>query len=316
MRLAILLALAAAVALAQVRPHPMEDASKENLPSQKLGIDDLVAVSVYDAPELTRTVRVEADGAIHLPLLTNGVAAAGLYAHDVEASLSDALKSEQILVDPVVKVTVAEYHSRPISVMGAVRKPLTFQAVGTVTLLDALARAEGLSADAGTEVLVSRPQPSPDSRGEVSATLLERIPLNRLLKDADPAINYQLHGGEEIRVPEAGKIFVLGNVKKPGAFAVHDAGDNSVLKMVALSEGVMPFAAKQAYIYRRDAGGDKREIAVDLDKIMQRKSPDIPLQVDDILYIPDNKSRRNAVNLLDRITSFGASTASGVLIWH
>lgn len=316
MRLAILLTLASLAALAQVRPHPMEEASKENLPSQKLGVDDLVAVSVYDSPELTRTVRVEADGAIHLPLLTNGVAAAGLYAHDVEASLSNALKSEQILVDPVVKVTVAEYHSRPISVMGAVRKPLTFQAVGSVTLLDALARAEGLSPDAGTEVLVSRPQPSPDSRGEVSATLLERIPLNRLLKDADPAVNYALHGGEEIRVPEAGKIFVLGNVKRPGAFPVHDAGDNSVLKMVALSEGVMPFAAKQAYIYRRDAGGEKREILVELDKILQRKAPDIPLQVDDILYIPDNKSRRNAVTILDRITSFGSSTASGLLIWH
>jgi polysaccharide export outer membrane protein len=216
----------------------------------------------------------------------------------------------------VVKVTVAEYHSRPISVMGAVRKPLTFQAVGAVTLLDALARAEGLSPDAGTEVLVSRPQPSPDSRGEMSATLLERIPLNRLLKDADPAVNYALHGGEEIRVPEAGKIFVLGNVKKPGAFAVHDAGDNSILKMVALSEGVLPYAAKQAYIYRREASGDKREIPVELDKILQRKAPDMSLQVDDILYIPDNNSRRNAVNILDRITSFGASTASGVLIWH
>jgi polysaccharide export outer membrane protein len=316
MRLAILLALASVVALGQVRPQLMEEASKENLPSQKLGIDDLVAVSVYDAPELTRTVRVEADGAIHLPLLTNGVAAAGLFAHDVEASLSNALKSEQILVDPVVKVTVAEYHSRPISVMGAVRKPLTFQAVGAVTLLDALARAEGLSPDAGTEVLVSRPQPSPDSRGEVSATLLERIPLNRLLKDADPAVNYALHGGEEIRVPEAGKIFVLGNVKKPGAFAVHDAGDNSVLKMVALSEGVLPYAAKQAYIYRREASGDKHEIPVELEKILQRKSPDVPLEVDDVLYIPDNKSRRNAVNIIDRITGFGASTASGVLIWH
>ncbi|HTM13719.1 MAG TPA: polysaccharide biosynthesis/export family protein [Bryobacteraceae bacterium] len=316
MRFAILLTLASAAALAQLRPHPMEDASKDNLPSQKLGIDDLVAVSVYDAPELTRTVRVEADGAIHLPLLKDGVAAAGLFAHDVEASLVEALKSEEILVDPVVKVTVAEYHSRPISVMGAVRKPLTFQAVGTVTLLDALARAEGLSPDAGTEVLVSRPQPSPDSRGEVSATLLERIPLNRLLKDADPAVNYPLHGGEEVRVPEAGKIFVLGNVKKPGAFPVHDAGDNSILKMVALAEGVMPYAAKQAYIYRRDAGGDKHEIPVELDKILQRKAPDVALQVDDVLYIPDNRARRNAVNIIDRITSFGASTASGVLIWH
>src|SRR5579863_5002752 len=154
-----LLFISALAAFAQTRPSLMEDAGKENLPSQKLGVDDLVAVSVYDAPELTRTARVEADGAIHLPLLTNGVVAAGLYAHDVEASLSNALKNEQILVDPVVKVTVAEYHSRPISVMGAVRKPLTFQAIGAVTLLDALARAEGLNQDAGTEVLVSRPQP-------------------------------------------------------------------------------------------------------------------------------------------------------------
>jgi polysaccharide biosynthesis/export protein len=316
MRLAILLTLASVAALAQVRPQPMEDASKENLPSQKLGVDDLLAVSVYDAPELTRTVRVEADGAIHLPLLTNGVPAAGLFAHDVEVSLVGALKSEQILVDPLVKVTVAEYHSRPISVMGAVRKPLTFQAVGAVTLLDALARAEGLSPDAGTEVLVSRPQPSSDSPGEVSRTLLERIPLNRLLKDADPEVNYPLHGGEQIRVPEAGKIFVLGNVKKPGAFAVHDPADNSILKMVALSEGVMPYASKQAYIYRREASGDKREIPVDLDKILQRKAPDVALQVDDVLYIPDNRSRRNAANIIDRITSFGASTASGVLIWH
>ena len=228
----------------------------------------------------------------------------------------DALQTEQILVDPVVKVTVAEYHSRPISVMGAVRKPLTFQAVGTLTLLDALARAEGISQDAGTEVLVSRPQPSPDSRGEVTSTLVERIPLNRLLKDADPAVNYQLHGGEEIRVPEAGKIFVLGNVKKPGAFAIHDAGDNSILKMVALSEGVLPYAGKLAYIYRRDANGDKREIQVEFDKIMQRKAPDMALQVDDVLYIPDNKSRRNAMNVIDRVTGFGASTASGILIWH
>jgi polysaccharide biosynthesis/export protein len=150
----------------------------------------------------------------------------------------------------------------------------------------------------------------------VSATLLERIPLSRLLKDADPAVNYQLHGGEEVRVPEAGKIFVLGNVRKPGAFPVHDAGDNSILKMVALSEGVLPYASKQAYIYRREAGGNKREIPVELDKILQRKAPDVALQVDDVLYIPDNKSRRNAVNIIDRITSFGASTASGVLIWH
>jgi len=291
-------------AFAQMKPSLMEDAGKENLPSQKLGVDDLIAVSVYDAPELTRTLRVEEDGTIHLPLLKDGVQAAGLLPRQLETSIAVSLKLEQILVDPFVKVTVVEYHSRPISVMGAVHKPVTFQSVGKVTLLDALARAEGLTNDAGTEVLITR------------GGLVERIPLKRLMKDADPSVNYELHGGEEIRVPEAGKIFVVGNVRKPGAFTVRDAGDNSVLRMVALSEGLLPFAAKEAYIYRRDEKGIKQEIPVPIEKIMQRKSPDVTLETDDVFYIPDNKTRRTTFTVIDRITAFGAATASGLLIWH
>lgn len=300
-----LLLFASTLALfGQLKPSLMEDAGKENLPSQKLGVDDLVAVSVYDAPELTRTLRVEEDGTIHLPLLKEGVKAAGLLPRQLESSIAAALKTEQILVDPFVKVTVVEYHSRPISVMGAVHKPVTFQSVGKVTLLDALARAEGLTSDAGTEVLISR------------GGLVERIPVKRLMKDADPAVNYELHGGEEIRVPDAGKIFVVGNVRKPGAFSVRDATDNSVLRMVALSEGLMPFAAKEAYIYRQDDKGAKQAIPVPLEKIMQRKSPDVQLVADDLLYIPDNKTRRTTFTVLDRISAFGAATASGLLIWH
>jgi polysaccharide export outer membrane protein len=267
----------------------------ENLPSQKLGVDDLIGVHVYDSPELTCTLRVETDGTIHMPLLKVGVQASGMFARQLENSIAAALKTEQILVDPFVKVTVVEYHSRPISVMGAVHKPVTFQSVGKVTLLDALARAEGLTNDAGMEVLISR------------GGLVERIPLKRL----NPTDNPELHGGEEIRVPEAGKIFVVGNVRKPGAFQVRDANDNSVLRMVALSEGLLPFASKEAYIYR-----DKKEIPVELEKIMQRKAPDVTLLTDDVFYIPDNKSRRTAFTVLDRITAFGSATASGLLIWH
>lgn len=289
---------------AQFRPNLMEDAGKANLPSQKLGVDDLIAVSVYDAPELTRTVRVETDGTIHLPLLNDGVQASGKFPRELEGAIADALKTGEILVDPVVKVTVVEYHSRPIAVVGAVHKPLTFQAVGVVTLLDALAHAEGLTNDAGTEIILTRDN------------TVERIPVKRLMKDADPSVNYVLHGGEEIRVPEAGKIFVVGNVHKPGAFIVRDPNDESVLKMVAVSEGLLPYAAKYAYVYRRDAAGAKQEIPIELEKIMQRKSPDVPLQVDDVLYIPDNKMKRNAMTAIDRITAFGASTASGMLIWH
>jgi polysaccharide biosynthesis/export protein len=293
-----------AAAMAQVRPSLMEEVGKFNLPALKLGAGDLIAVSVYDAPELTRTVRVEPDGIIHLPLLMEGVQAAGLMPRDLEAAVADALKSEKILVDPVVKITVVEYHSHPISVMGAVRKPVTFQADGPITLLDALSRAEGLTEDAGTEILVSR-------EGSV-----ERIPVKQLLDKADPAVNLRLTGNEEVRVPEAGKIFVLGNVRKPGAFPVRDPRDNTVLKLVALSEGLMPYSAKLAYIVRRPEAGAPEELPIELEKIMQRKAPDMPLQVGDILYVPDNKSRRTAMSILDRVAGFGASTASGVLIWR
>jgi polysaccharide export outer membrane protein len=296
----------------------MEEAGKDNLPSQKLGADDLVAVSVYDAPELTRTVRVEADGTIHLPLLKRGVPAAGEFPRTLEASIASALTSEQILVDPVVKVTVVEYHSRPISVIGAVKKPLTFQSVGSVTVVDALARAEGMTTDAGTEILLSIPASTEgaSTEGDRTAARLERISVKRLLKDADPAVNFILHGGEEIRVPEASRIFVVGNVKKPGGFPVREEADTSVLRLVALSEGLLPFSAKLAYIYRRDAGGAKLEIPVELEKILQRKSPDVPLQADDVFYIPDNRTKRNLATAIDRVANFGASTASGLLIWR
>ena len=292
------------IALAQVRPSLMEEVGKANLPALQLHAGDLVAVSVYDAPELTRTVRVDPDGTIRLPLLAEGVKAAGLMPRDLEAGLTDALKSEQILVDPIVKVTVVEYHSRPISVMGAVRRPVTFQVDGKVTLLEALSRAEGLTEDAGPEILITQND------------AVQRIAVKKLLDGADPTVNLVLTGNEEVRVPVAGKIFVLGNIRKPGGFPVRDRADSTVLKMVALSEGLMPFSEKIAYIVRRQEGEQPQEIPIQLAKIMERKSPDVSLEIGDILYVPDNKSRRSTMSIIDRLAGFGSATASGLVIWH
>ena len=293
-----------AIALAQVRPSLMEEVGKANLPALQLHAGDLVAVSVYDAPELTRTVRVDPDGTIRLPLLAEGVKAAGLMPRELEAGLTDALKSEEILVDPIVKVTVVEYHSRPISVMGAVRKPVTFQSDGKVTLLEALSHAEGLTDDAGPEILVTQND------------AVQHITVKKLLDGADPTVNLVLTGNEEVRVPVAGKIFVLGNIRKPGGFPVRDPGDSTVLKMVALSEGLMPFSEKIAYIVRRREGETPQEIPIQLAKIMERKSPDVSLEIGDILYVPDNKSRRSTMSIIDRLAGFGSATASGLVIWH
>jgi polysaccharide export outer membrane protein len=299
-------------AMAQSRPGSSEIGGA-NLPAQKIGANDLIAVSIYAAPELSRTVRVGPDGQIRLPMLQQRLRAEGLLPAELETAVAAAVRQEQILVDPAVTVTVVEYHSRPISVVGSVRRPLTFQAVGPVTLIDAITRAEGLSADAGPEILVSRAQ-SDDQGGQT--TLIQRIQVKNLIDDADPSVNLRLAGGEEVRVPEVGKVYVVGNVRRPGAFPVQDASGASVLKILAMAEGLAPFADKLAFVYRRELGAaGKNEIPIELRKIIERKMPDVPLQANDILYIPDAKTRRLAVTALERLAGFGSATASGVLIF-
>ena len=285
-----------------------------NLPVQKIGAHDLLSLTVYGAPELSRSIRVSSEGFLRLPMVKQGIRSEGLLPEQLELAICAALVEEQILIDPIVTVNIMEYASRPISVAGAVRKPLTFQAVGATTLLDAITRAEGLATGAGPEILVSRKQPGPDG---TPISLVQRIPVKGLIDAADPELNLQLVGGEEVRVPEAGKVFVVGNIHKPGSYPVDDASDTTVLKMLALSEGLTPFAGKLAYIFRREAGagGSKNEIPIELRAIMDRKSPDVPLQPNDVLYIPDNRGRRITMSAVERILSFGSATASGALIY-
>jgi polysaccharide export outer membrane protein len=277
-----------------------------NLPAQKLGADDLISVTIYDRQELTRAVRIAVDGKIQLPLLTEPIQAAGLLPAELEGVIAKRLAEEEILVRPVVTVSVVEYRSRPVSVVGAVRHPLTFQATsGKLRLLDALAQAEGLTPEAGTEILITR--------GDGAGELVRRIPVKSLIDNADPEANIPLTGGEQIRVPEAGKVFVVGNVHKPGAIALHDGEALTVLKVLALSEGLWPYAAKLAYIYSQEANGQRNELEVPLSRIVDRKSPDLALSDHDIFYIPDNKGRRMALTTLDRIAAFGSAAGAAAI---
>src|SRR5579871_3658331 len=97
-----------------VRPMYTSEPGLPNLPAQRIGANDLIAISVYDAPELTRTVRVGEDGYFRLPMLKQKILAAGLMPAALEAAIVRALESEQLMVDPFVTVTIAEYESRPI----------------------------------------------------------------------------------------------------------------------------------------------------------------------------------------------------------
>jgi polysaccharide biosynthesis/export protein len=311
-RLAIfLLAIAAAsivsaqqqTSSSQVSAGATSFSNSPNLSIQRLGNDDLIGVSVYDSPELTRTVRVDADGNIHLPMVQQPIHAAGLLPTELEKAIANALVNEHVLVSPIVTVSVVEYHSRPITIVGAVRNPTTFQAAGTVTLLEAISKAGGLTDNAGSEILVSHPA---KDTGGAPVTLTDRIPVHSLMDVPGSASDLKLEGGEVIRVPEAGQIFVVGNVKHPGAFPITDDSESSVLKIMALTGGLESFSSHTAYIYRVEGtSGRKNQIAINIKKILARKSPDVPLYGNDMLYVPSETGLRASAKTLEIVSGVG-----------
>lgn len=311
MRLTLIICLLTAAALAQQQQFVSEAGA--NLPTQSIGANDLIAVTVYDAPQLSRTIRVGADGFIRMPMLKERIKAEGLYPPDLETAIAEALKKEELYVDPYVTVTIAEYHSRPITVSGAVKSPLEFQAASPTTLLDAISRAGGLSDSAGPEILVTQMQPGPDG---TPVSHIRHVAVRGLFNDADADLNFKLTGGEQVIVPEAAKIYVGGYVKMPNAYKVQDGSEISVRQILTLCQGLAPYAGKVAYIYRPDGAGGRTEISVPLAKILNRKAPDVPLLANDLFYVPDNTGKRIVLSTLDKIAPIGTAVGAAVVYTH
>jgi polysaccharide biosynthesis/export protein len=307
MRIFFAILLLCVCAIAQNKPSGFGDTANTNLPAHPIGPNDLLTISVYGAPELSRTARVSAEGEILLPMLKTPIKVSDSMPLQVEASIAERLATEEILVDPVVTVTVAEYTSRPITVAGAVKTPLTFQAMGQVRLLEAISKAGGFTPEAGSEVLVSKSQ-----GGELET---RRIIIKDLLSGANTMTNPVLTGGEEIRIPESGRVYVAGNVKKPGAYPLKDAGAITILQVVALAEGLEPYSAKKAYIFRPNTSGARQQIEIPLSEIMRRKKTDVEVQAGDIVYIPDSKTGKLGMAALDRILLFGSTAGATALVY-
>jgi polysaccharide export outer membrane protein len=232
----------------------------------------------------------------------------GLMPNEIEVLVQEALVREKLFVDPYVVVNIVEYHSRPISVSGAVKTPIIFQAIGSVSLLDAIARAGGLVPDqAGAEIIVTKPN------GDTGAQSIQRIPVKALLAALDPNLNLKLTGGEEIRVPDVGKFIVAGSVNTPGPYPILDGNQNTVVTAIAQAKGTIQYYSHSAFIYRPDDKGTLHEIPVDLGGILQRKKPDITLYAHDILYVPDSSGRRITQTTINALTGVGAGATSALI---
>jgi len=291
----------------------------------RIGAHDLLEINVFEAPDLNRSLRVSAGGEISMPLL-GAVQSSGLTARELEGTLE--VKLRQYMKDPHVGVFVTTVESHPVSVVGAVKKPGVFQIRGTKTVLEMLSMSEGLADDAGDQVLVMRGAglhfgSDSNRTGANSATTAVadtndnetvKINLKDLLESGDQRYNVAVYPGDIVKVTRGGIIYVIGDVKKPGGFVLKTDQNMSILKAIALAEGLNATAAKsRTKIIRTDEKtGQRVEFPIDLGKVLAGKTPDTPLKPADIVFIPNSSGK----TMLYKGSEAAVATASGLIIWR
>jgi polysaccharide export outer membrane protein len=185
-----------------------------------------------------------------------------------------------------------------------VRYPGIYQLKGQKSLLDVLASAQGLSDAAGNEIqVIRRAQPSSGSAENQSEQLLT-INVEELMQKGKTDLNIPIYAGDVINVLNAGSVFVVGEVLRPGEFALRYGRNVTISQALALGGGLTKFAKKkQGVVIRYHADGTKEEIAVNIEKIMQRGSnnsaADVLMKPNDILFVPSSGVRTGFSKALD-----------------
>lgn len=307
------------------RLQQLDQAGAHEATDYRIGPNDLLEVSVFEAPELNRSVRVTAGGEVSLPLL-GAVQAAGLTPHEMELVLQELLR-RRYMKDPHVGVFVQEMESHPVSVFGAVAKPGVYQIRGARTLIEVLSLAQGLAEDAGDTVMVmrSRRRPSGETAETTSGTdppgggleappaPPEAINLKQLLESGEPRFNVTIYPGDIVKVARAGIVYVVGEVQKPGGFVLRSNENISVLQALALAEGLTRTAAKKhARVIRTGQDGQRSEVSINLDQVLAGKALDPFLQPNDIVFVPNSAARSAFFRGLEA----AVGTLSGVIIYR
>jgi polysaccharide biosynthesis/export protein len=281
-----------------------------------VGSGDLLHIDVYDVPELSRDVRVSGNGDITYPLIPGEIHVAGLTPFQLQEKMEQLLITNGLITHPQVFVFVKEQNSRPVIITGAVGHATTYQEIRTTTLLEALTAAGGISNDAGSVIVITRParpdsaqmEPASDRDDTSRDYQTITIRLQDLLKSGNPVYNIPVYSGDIVNVPRAGTVYVLGlGAAQPGGYILQNWGEEvTILQMVALAHGLSPFAkADDSVIMRTNpATGQRDLIPVHVQQILKHKANDVALRSNDILYIPDSATKK--------ILAKGAAAALGI----
>jgi len=277
-----------------------------------IGPGDVLQINVYQEDDLSKKIQVAQDGYFSYPLLGK-VKAEGLSVSQLEAQLAVRL-AENYLVNPHVSVLISEYGSKKVSVSGEVKSQGIFVLSGVTTLKDILAKAGGVTQNAGTLLYLETDEFAEplSATGQISDVTFSRkrltVNLEDLLLKGDESLNLVLKNGDSVHVVEAENYFVLGEIKKPGAYKIGKR--TNILHAIAEAGGFTDLAARGKVRIIRAENGEKKPIIVNVAKLSKgdrkgwnlfslfhifgsktrpsKEENDIQIQAGDVIVVPES----------------------------
>ncbi len=298
--------LAAPALQAQDKPH-----GDKVRGGYQLGADDQIVLRVANAPEISdKPVRIDTEGNINLPMVGR-VKAGGMTAEQLESELAKRLKT--YLEDPEVSVSVTEFHSQPVSVIGAVGSPGVQQLQGRKTLVEIISLAGGLRPDAAPVANITRRLewgriPLPDAKDDPGGQFsIASVDLKTLIDAKNPEENIPIFPQDVISVPRAQLVYILGDVTKAGALPLDAKQSISVLEALSTAGGTLRTAATaKAKILRVVKGAPRRtELPINLKQIQNGKADDVQLVAGDILFVPGSDTKRITARAAEAAVQMG-----------
>jgi polysaccharide export outer membrane protein len=271
-----------------------------------IGAGDFLEVSEFHTPEFHSSVRVAADGTVALPLVGQ-VRLVGLTEQQASVAIEKGLVSGGMLLHPQVSVLVTNAVGQDVSVMGEVARPGVYPYTVHHRLLDLIAAASGLSPNAGRLVSVFHRQDEHTGH----AVVLD--PNGTALGGTDGKVDHnpELEPGDTVLVSRAGLAYVIGDVIRPGGFAVDPVQGLTVVQALSLAWGATPNASVSKAILIRDQPGGRTLTTLNLRRMIRGQDPDQPVRDRDILFVPDSAAK----NLMNKSLEAAIQSAIGVSIY-
>jgi len=235
-----------------------------------VGEGDVLDINVYENEDLTTTVRVSTGSTIRVPLIGE-ISVKDMTVSQVSIKI-EKLLADGYLVNPQVDVFIKEHRSKQAIILGQIRNPGQYELRGSITFLEFLSKAGGLTPDAGSTATIKRVNGSDKGRKTIV------IDLERLIKKGDTSLNIPIQDNDSLYITKAKTYYVSGEVKKPDSYKYE--ADVTVIKAITMAGGFSKIAAKGKVRIIRIVDGEKR--------IFEKVNMDVPVMPDDVIIVPES----------------------------